>query len=54
MEKQFDQTCLKSGLPLANPAICQMCKRSCRKAGARRKSARHSASGWSRPKQIIH
>jgi hypothetical protein len=42
--------CLKSGLPISNPSICKMCRRSCRLAGSR--GRRYNGPGPNRNKDI--
>ncbi len=46
MGKNTLQTCLKSGLPLANPAVCLMCKRACHRAGSRKRAYRQTTSEY--------
>ncbi len=46
--------CIKSGLPISNPSVCRMCRRSCRYAGSRGKRYPASQTAKSTRKTVVH
>ncbi len=53
MKTSHHFTCIKSGLPLTNPGVCLMCKRSCRFAGSRGKRYQSNRARKSTRKPLV-